>query len=90
MDRPPPSTVRPHIGAARASTSLRVLAAIAILSALYAGHAAFIPIALAALLALILTGPVEALHRIGIPRSIGAFVVVLLLAALVGISINLL
>lgn len=70
--------------------SLRALAAIAILGLLYVGHAAFIPVALAGLLALILTGPVEALHRIGIPRSVSAFVVVLLLAAVVGISINLL
>ena len=70
--------------------SLRVLAAVAILGLLYLGHAAFIPVALAGLLALILAGPVEALHRIGLPRSVAAFVVVLLLAALAGASINLL
>jgi predicted PurR-regulated permease PerM len=70
--------------------SLRVLAGIAVLGLLYVGHAAFIPVALAGLLALILAGPVEALHRIGLPRSVCAFVVVLLLAALAGVSINLL
>jgi predicted PurR-regulated permease PerM len=70
--------------------SLRALAAIAVLGLLYLGHAAFIPVALAGLLALILTGPVEALHRIGIPRSVSAFVVVLLLAAVAAVSINLL
>ncbi len=70
--------------------SLRVLAAVAILGLLYVGHAAFIPVALAGLLALILAGPVEALHRIGLPRSVCAFVVVLLLMALAGVSINLL
>jgi len=70
--------------------SLRVLAAVAILGLLYVGHAAFIPVALAGLLALVLTGPVEALHRIGVPRSLSALVVVLLLAALAGAAINLL
>jgi predicted PurR-regulated permease PerM len=91
MDRPvPSSTVRPHVPAPRGSLAVQALAVIAILALLYVGHAAFIPIAIAALLALILTGPVEALHRIGVPRSVAAFVVVLILAALVGASINLL
>jgi predicted PurR-regulated permease PerM len=90
MDRPTPSTVRSHVPALRGVTSLRALAAIAILGLLYVGHAAFIPVALAGLLALVLTGPVEALHRIGVPRSVSAFVVVLILAALVGASINML
>ncbi len=89
MDRPTSSTVRPH-PSLRGVTSLRVLAAIAILGLLYVGHAVFIPLALAVLLALILAGPVEALHRIGVPRSVSAFVVVLLLAALAGVSINML
>jgi predicted PurR-regulated permease PerM len=90
MDRPVSNTVRSHFPAPRGSMSVRALAVIAILALLYVGHAAFIPIALAGLLALILTGPVEALHRIGVPRSVAALVVVLILAALVGASINLL
>jgi predicted PurR-regulated permease PerM len=95
MDRPTPSSVRPHVPpprlpSLRGSPALRTLAAIALLGLLYVGHAAFIPVALAGLLALTLSGPVEALHRIGVPRSVSAFVVVLILAALVGASLNLL
>jgi len=55
--------------ASRASVSLRVLAALAIGALLYFAQAAFVPIALAVLLALVLTAPVEALHRIGLPRK---------------------
>lgn len=89
MDRPASSTVRSH-AAPRSSLALRALAALAILALLYVGHAAFIPLALAGLLALILTGPVEALYRLRVPRSVAALVVVLILAAVVGIAINLL
>jgi predicted PurR-regulated permease PerM len=70
--------------------SLRVLAALAIGALLYIAHAAFIPIALAALFALILTGPVEALRRLGLPRAIGALAVMVLLTALIGASVDLL
>jgi len=35
---------------------------------LYVAHAAFVPIALALLCALILSGPVETLQRFGVPR----------------------
>ncbi len=42
---------------------------------LYYAHYAFIPIALALLLALVLSGPVEGLFRHGIPRSISAFLI---------------
>jgi predicted PurR-regulated permease PerM len=44
---------------------------------LYFAHEAFIPIALALLFAVILSGPVEALHSARIPRSVGATVVLL-------------
>ncbi len=57
---------------------------------LYFAHAAFIPVALAALFALILTGPVEWLHRAGLPRGLGAVLVMVLLAALIGVTLNLL
>ena len=39
---------------------------------LYFAHYAFIPIALALLLALVLSGPVEALYKHGVPRSLSA------------------
>jgi predicted PurR-regulated permease PerM len=51
---------------------------------LYIGHAAFIPVALALLAALILSGPVEGLYRLGLPRSLGA--VLILIAALAAVS----
>jgi predicted PurR-regulated permease PerM len=46
---------------------------------LYVGHAAFIPVALALLAALVLSGPVELMHRVGLPRSLGAILIMLLL-----------
>ena len=39
---------------------------------LFYAHAAFIPVALALLFGLVLSGPVEALHRIRVPRSLSA------------------
>jgi predicted PurR-regulated permease PerM len=54
---------------------------------LYVGHAAFIPIALALLMALILSGPVEALHRLGMQRGLSAaLILVLTLGALIGMA----
>jgi predicted PurR-regulated permease PerM len=51
---------------------------------LYVAHAAFIPVALAFQFALILSGPVEALHKRNFPRSASATVILLL--ALSGIA----
>jgi len=53
---------------------------------LYVAHVAFIPLALALLFGLILSAPVEALHKIRIPRSLSAaLILVLALTALGGI-----
>jgi predicted PurR-regulated permease PerM len=90
MDRPAVSYPRPHVPTLRGSLSLRVLAALAAGLLLYLGHAAFVPVALAGLLALILMGPVEALHRLGLPRGLCAIVVLAFLGTLVGTAINLL
>jgi predicted PurR-regulated permease PerM len=70
--------------------SLRVLAALAIGAVLYFGHATFIPIALAVLFSLILTAPVEALHRLGLPRAVSAILALVLLGSLLGAAVNLL
>jgi predicted PurR-regulated permease PerM len=52
---------------------------------LYFAHAAFIPIAMALLFALILSAPVEALHKLRIPRSVSAsFILVLVLGVMAG------
>lgn len=49
---------------------------------LYFAHAAFVPVALALLLSLVLSGPVEALHRRGVSRSISAAVILMVALAL--------
>src|SRR5277367_5291982 len=67
------TAVRPKI------TAVRVLVAGAAGLLLYVGHAAFIPVALALLAALVLSGPVELMHRFGMPRSLGAILIMLVL-----------
>ena len=75
----------------RSSLAIRMLTALAIGALLYYfAHAAFIPLALAVLFSLLLTPPVEALHRRGLPRSVSAVVVLVVLACLIGGSANLL
>ena len=51
---------------------------------LYVAHEAFIPVALALLFGLILSGPVEALHRIRVSRSLGAALILVLVLSAVG------
>ena len=63
------------------ATKLLVLGAIGLL--LYEAHLAFIPIALALLLALILSGPVEALNRVGVPRGVSAILLLMVTLALI-------
>ncbi len=67
-------------------TSVRLLVAGAIGLLLYFAHIAFIPVALALLIFLVLSGPVEALHCRNVPRSVGAAVI---MAAILGIMIAL-
>jgi predicted PurR-regulated permease PerM len=51
---------------------------------LYFAHVAFIPIALALLFALVLSGPVEALHKHRVPRSVSAFVILAIALGILG------
>jgi predicted PurR-regulated permease PerM len=68
-------------------TSVRLLVAAVIGAVLYFGHIAFVPIALALLISLILSGPVEALHASRVPRSVSAAVIVVsILGALVALG----
>ena len=54
---------------------------------LYFAHAAFIPIALAFLFALVLSSPVEVLRQWGVPRGLSALVImVLALGAIAGLT----
>lgn len=68
------------------ATKLLVLGAVGVL--LYVAHYAFIPIALALLFALILSGPVEALYRLHVPRSLSATIILIIVLGLVGGMVN--
>jgi predicted PurR-regulated permease PerM len=66
---------------------LLVIGALGLL--LYEAHAAFTPIALALLFALILSSPVEALHRWRVPRGVSALLILILSMALAGGAVDL-
>jgi predicted PurR-regulated permease PerM len=75
---------------ARSSTSIRTLAALGLGAFLYFGHAVVIPVVLAILIALILTAPVEALHRFKVPRGVTALALLLAVLGLLSGAIDLL
>src|ERR1700732_2567480 len=80
-DRPNPTAM--HV---RQFTAAKLLTLGALGLLLYMAHQAFIPIALALLAALILSGPVEMLLKFRIPRSLSATVILILfLAAAAGL-----
>jgi predicted PurR-regulated permease PerM len=62
-------------------TLLKVLLAGAIGLLLYFAHVAFVPVALALLISLVLSGPVEALHQWRVPRALSA---ALIMVAMLG------
>jgi predicted PurR-regulated permease PerM len=72
------------------ATAARLLVWAAFGLLLYEAHVAFVPIALALLLALVLSGPVEALHRWHVPRSVSALLILLMALALIGGTVELL
>lgn len=67
---------------------MRLLVAGAVGLLLYFAHVAFIPVALALLIFLVLSGPVEALHCRGIPRSLSAAVMLALILGIMGAMVN--
>jgi predicted PurR-regulated permease PerM len=67
------------------ANQLLVVGAVGVL--LYVAHAAFIPIALALLFALVLSGPVEALYKLKVPRGVGASVM-LVMVLCIGVGIG--
>lgn len=71
-------------------TPLKALAWGAFGLLLYEAHVAFVPIALALLLALILSSPVEALHRWHVPRGVSALLILVTTLALIGGAIDIL
>ncbi len=71
----------------RKVTAVRLLVAGAVGLLLYYAHTAFVPVALACLFALVLSGPVEMLHGLGVPRAASAVLLMLILLGIVaGIS----
>ena len=59
--------------------SVKVLMACAIGVLLYFAHVAFVPVGLALLFALVLSGPVETLHGWRVPRSLSAAVLLIVI-----------
>ena len=74
-----PAAARPKVSSVGAL--LKVLVAGAVGTLLYFAHEAFVPVALALLFSLVLSGPVEWLHSWRVPRSLSA---ALLMAAILG------
>jgi predicted PurR-regulated permease PerM len=71
----------------RKVTAVRLLVAVAVGLLLYFAHVAFVPVALACLFALVLSGPVEMLHCLRVPRAASAILLMLVLLGIVaGIS----
>jgi predicted PurR-regulated permease PerM len=85
MDTPQRSIARPkavgiHL---KQFTAAKFLVIVSLGILLYFAHVAFIPIALALLFALILSGPVEALHRLRVPRSVSATLILFIVLGMV-------
>jgi len=74
----------------RKVTAVRLLLAVAIGLLLYYAHVAFVPVALACLVALVLSGPVETLHGLGVPRGASAVLLMLVLVGMLAAASNLL
>ena len=70
--------------------SLRALLVGLVLVVLYFAQAAFIPVALALLFALLLSSPVEALHLRGLPRSASALLILLIFTGASALAVDLL
>jgi predicted PurR-regulated permease PerM len=69
------------------ANSLKVLVFCALGTLLYFAHEAFVPVALALLLSLVLSGPVELLHAWRVPRSLSAaLIMVAIIGALVALG----
>ena len=72
----------------RKVTSVKLLVAGAIGLLLYWAHVAFVPVALALLLALVLSSPVEALRGWGVPRSVSAAVLMIAILGIFAALVN--
>jgi len=90
MDIPQRSFARPqavgmHI---KQFTAAKFLVIVGLGILLYFAHVAFIPIALALLFALILSGPVEALHKLRVPRSVSATIILVIVLGIIAGTVD--
>lgn len=74
----------------RSSTALALLVTGAAGALLYFAHAVFVPIVLAMLVAMLLSRPVEALNRRGVPRAASAVVLLLVFLSILGAGVHIL
>ena len=72
----------------RAAAKTFIFLALGVL--LYVAHNAFAPVALALLMALVLSGPVEALHKHRVPRPLSAVLILVVTLTLIGGAVSLL
>ncbi len=82
-DRAMPQPQRGERRPPRRITAVRILAALGVGTLLYVAHVAFVPLALAALFALVLSGPVELLRCVGVPRGVSAALIMLVILGIV-------
>ncbi len=74
----------------RRFTAANILGMGALGTLLYFAHAAFVPIAMALLFSLILSAPVEALHKFHIPRSVSASLILVVVLGIMAGAVNVL
>ena len=82
-DRALPQTRSSERRPPRKITGVRILTVLGVGALLYFAHVAFVPLALAALFALVLSGPVELLRCVGVPRGVSAALIMLVILGLV-------
>jgi predicted PurR-regulated permease PerM len=68
--------------------ALLAVAVCAVTALLYVCHEVFVPVALALLFALVLSSPVEALHRRGLARGVSAVLMLLMLMTIIGVTLS--
>jgi predicted PurR-regulated permease PerM len=90
MKSRPPESLLHSSERPRSPMAIVIVAAGLVGVLLYFAHAAFIPIVLSVLFALLLSGPVEALNQKGLPRSVSALLILVIFLTVVGGAVNLL
>jgi predicted PurR-regulated permease PerM len=91
MSTAPPHSRRPA-GRARLEPIALAVIVMALIGGvgvlLYFARAAFVPVVFSLLIALVLSSPVEWLHRLGTPRTLGAALILLLFVGALGLTLG--